>query len=197
MFIIASFGNVRNEMRKILLTSAGFETKHIIEVFHGLFDKKPAEIKALFIPTAANSQSGIEFLPKCMNDLIKAGILSEYICVFDLHRNMDVDELLKYDVVYFTGGSSEYLLERINDTGFNKSLKQYIDKGGVYVGVSAGSIVAVNNLSDGLNLVNCTLDVHTSSGTEVGLINTDENPHIDLTDENVILILGDKCEVMK
>ena len=186
-------------MRKILLTSSGFETERIIEIFHGLFDKKPAEIKALFIPTAAINPNGvgIEVLPKCMNDLIKSGILSEHICVFDLHRNMEIDELKHYDIVYFTGGSPRYLLERINDTGFNKSLKQYIDNGGVYVGVSAGSMIATNDLFDSLKLINCTLRVHASGGTKSGVVNTAENPHIDLTGENVVLLLGDKCEVME
>ena len=157
------------------------------------------EIKALFIPTAANNPKGIgiEVLPKCMNDLIKAGISNEHICVFDLHRNMDIDELKQYDIVYFTGGSPQYLLERINDTGFNKSLRQYIDNGGVYVGVSAGSMIATNDLPNSLKLINCTLSVHTSSGTKCGFINTAENPHIDLTGENVVLILGDKCEIME
>ena len=184
-------------MRKILLTSSGFETERILKIFHGLFDKKPGEIKALFIPTAANSPAAIAVLPKCVNDLLKAGILSENISVFDLHRNMEADELSKYDVVYFTGGSPRYLLERINQTGFNKSLNEFINNGGVYVGVSAGSIVAANNLPDSLQLINCTLSVHTSSGTSSGAVNTFANPHIDLTGDNVILILDDLCEVIE
>jgi peptidase E len=184
-------------MRKILLTSSGFETRRILEIFCGLFDKDLAEIKALFIPAAANNPDAVAVLPKCMNDLLKAGILSENIDVFDLHRNMEIGELSNYDVVYFTGGSSKYLLERINETGFNRTLDGYIGSGGVYVGVSAGSIVAANNLPDGLKYINCTLSVHTSSGTKSGIIDTADNPHIDLTDGNVILILDGVCEVME
>ena len=75
-------------MRKILLTSAGFETKNIMEVFHSLFDKESTNLKALFIPTAANDADAIAVLPKCMNDLLNAGILEDNIAVFDLHRNM-------------------------------------------------------------------------------------------------------------
>ena len=183
-------------MRKILLTSAGFETKRILEIFQGLLDKPPSESKALFIPTAANFPGAISVLPKCMNDLLKAGIPSQNITVFDLHRNMETGELCQYDVVYFTGGSPEYLLERINKTGFNKPLEEFINNGGTYVGVSAGSIVATNNLPGSLKYINCTLSVHTSSGTNSGVINTLENPHIDLTDHNAVLILDDKCEVI-
>lgn len=184
-------------MRKLLLTSAGFETERILNIFHGLFDKKPIEIKALFIPTAANFPDAVAVLPKCMNDLLKAGIPSENISVFDLHRNMEIGELSKYDVVYFTGGSPQYLLERINNTGFNKLLIEYINNGGVYIGVSAGSMVATNNLPDSLKLINCRLDVHKQSGTKAGRINVSENPHIDLTDDSAILILDDNYEVVK
>lgn len=184
-------------MKKILLTSAGFETECILEIFQGLLDKNPSKVKALFIPTAANSSDSIAVLPKCMNDLLNAGILKEHISVFDLHSNMEIDELSKYDVVYFTGGNPQYLLERINKTGFNKSINEFINNGGIYVGVSAGSMVATNNLPDSLQFINCTLSVHMLSGTGIGVINTIENPHIDLTDNNVILISDDKCEVME
>ena len=186
-------------MRKILLTSSGFETESIVKIFQGLFEKDPVNIKALFIPTAANNPKGdgIEVLPKCMDDLLKAGILKENICVFDLHRNMKINELSQYDVIYFTGGSSQYLLERINSTGFNKTLDEYIINGGVYVGVSAGSIVATKNLPNSLNLINCTLGVHKVTGTKNGVFDTSNNPHIDLTGENVILIIDNKCEVLE
>ena len=183
-------------MRKILLTSAGFETERILEIFQRLLNKKPSEAKALFIPTAANFPGAVSVLPKCMNDLLKAGILGENICVFDLHRNMEYAELRRYYVVYFTGGSPEYLLERINKTGFNKSLDEFINNGGIYVGVSAGSMVATNNLPDSLKYINCTLSVHTSIGTKNGIINTTENPHIDLTDNHAILILDDICDIV-
>ena len=184
-------------MRKILLTSAGFETDRITAIFHGLFEKQPADIKALFIPTAANFPGAIAVLPKCVNDLLHAGIPSENIGVFDLHRGMSKDELSKYDVVYFTGGSSEYLLERINATGFNKTLIDYINNGGVYVGVSAGSGIAANDLPDSLKLINCTLSVHMPAGTASGIIDTSANPHINLTDSSVIRILDNICEVME
>lgn len=184
-------------MRKILLTSSGFETKSLQNIFLNLIGKKPEEIKALFIPTAAIDPDAIAVLPKCMNDLLKIGILPENIKVFDLHCNMDVEELSEHDAVYFTGGSTKYLLERINDTDFDKSLKQYVDNGGVYVGVSAGSVAATNNLPDNLGFINCTLKVHMSSGTQCGLIDVSQNPQIELTGETAILIFGDRYEVVE
>lgn len=186
-------------MKKVLLTSSGFETEHILEVFRHLFQKDMQKVNALFIPTAANApdSDGIGVLPKCMNDLLRSGIPSKNIRIFDLHCNMTFDELKEFDVVYFTGGNPQYLIQRINDTGFNVSLHQYIDNGGVYVGVSAGSLVATNDVPQSLGLVNCTLGVHMSIGTTSGRIDTSENPHIDLSAINVLLISDDKVEIIE
>lgn len=86
-------------------------------------DREMSLMKALFIPTAAIDAGAIEVLPKCMNDLLKCGISAENIRVYDLHAGMEIEELRQYDVVYLCGGSTQYLLERINDTNFNKSFR--------------------------------------------------------------------------
>ena len=184
-------------MRKILLTSSGLESNNVLEIFKSLFTQSPLNIKALFVPTAAISPEAIAVLPKCMDDLLNSGILSKNIRVFDLHRNMDYSELSQYDVIYFTGGDSRYLLDRINNTGFNNSLGEFVYNGGIYVGVSAGSIIATNEFTDSLKLINCTLSVHAANGTKSGDIDISDNPHIDLKDGDAILIMGDKYEIVR
>ena len=176
-------------MRKILLTSSGFETARITEAFLSLLPKAAEDTKALFITAAANTPDAIEVLPKCLGDLLNAGIRRENITVFDLHRNMSDDELQQFDAIYFTGGSTKYLLQRINDTGFRKTLGRFIEVGGVYVGVSAGSVVAANNLPDNLGYLGCELHVHAQSGTKAGVINFTENLQIHLTGECAVLIM--------
>ena len=184
-------------MRKILLTSAGFENKAIEKIFLELVRRKPEEIKALFIPTAAVFPDAIAVLPKCMDDLLNAGVLPKNITVFDLHCGMSYEELSKYDTVYFCGGDPQYLLNRINDTNFNITLEQFADNGGVYVGVSAGSIVTAQDLPDNLGYINCTLSVHVSEGSKSGMIDTSSCPHIKLTNGQAILIDGDECSIVE
>ena len=144
----------------VLLTSCGLETKTIEAAFMDMLPKQPESIKALFIPMAAISPDAIEVLPKCLNDLLKCGIKRENICVYDLHELMEDSELKLYDVVYLCGGDSKYLLRRINESGFDKRLKRFIERGGVVVGVSAGSVVFANNIENNLGLLPCGLNVH-------------------------------------
>ena len=120
---------------KILLTSAGFESDKVKSTFLKFLGKVPQDAKALFIPTAANNAGAIVVLSKCMNDLLKVGIAEENIRVFDLHCALSFDELSVFDAVYFTGGSPQYLMERINNTGFNSHLNKFVNNGGIYVGL--------------------------------------------------------------
>jgi len=182
--------------RKLLLTSAGFETEAIKKAFLRFVGKNPIDVKAIFIPTAAVFPDAIAMLPKCMNDLLNLGIPPENITVFDLHRTMSSDELSAFDAVYFTGGDPHYLLERINDTNFRCPLSDYVDNGGVYVGVSAGSIVASGNLPNNLGYIKASLQVHCEKGTMRGVFDNDTTTQIDLTDSQAVMIHGTEYTII-
>ena len=133
-------------------------------------------------------------LPKCMNDLLKCGIPEENVTVFDLHRNMSLEELRRFDLVYLTGGRTAYLLERINETGFRENLLGYIRENGLVLGVSAGSIIFANNLENNLGLLNAKLDVHCRSGENTGPL--EEKDHIQLTNDCALLLDGKEITVV-
>ena len=173
---------------RVLLTSAGLETTEIQEYFMDMIGKDMSLVKALFIPTAAINASAIEVLPKCMNDLLKCGIQDKNIKVYDLHTGMTTEELQQYDVVYICGGETYYLLERINETVFNKSLMEYIQKDGVVIGVSAGSLIFANNIPDNLGLVNTKLDVHMAEGEKRGKVEYPLKDNIRLTNTCALVI---------
>lgn len=155
---------------RVLLTSAGLETEEIKEYFVDMAGKDMSSVKALFIPTAAIDAGAIEVLPKCMNDLLKCGIQNKNIKVYDLHRGMDFEELRQYDLVYLCGGNTNYLLERVNATGFHAALTEYIRADGLVIGVSAGSLIFSNNLSGNLGLIDTKLDVHCPEGERRGRV---------------------------
>ena len=133
---------------------------------HGLLlrmlPKPPEEAKAIFIPTAANSPDAIDVLPKCLNDLLKCGFRRENILVYDLHRPMGEDDCRGYDVVYLCGGSPAYLMQRVNEAGFDRTLHAFIRRGGVVLGVSAGSMIFADCMPDNLGYLDCPLHVHSS-----------------------------------
>ena len=172
----------------VLLTSAGLETEAITKYFKSQFNKEMAFVKALFIPTAAINTGAIEVLPKCVNDLLKCGIRDENIKVFDLHKGMEIDELKQYDVVYLCGGTTQYLLERINATKFNQSLMAYINLDGFVVGVSAGSLIFANQIEGNLGLIDTKLEVHCEVGEKTGKLEKPLKEKIRLTNTSALVI---------
>ncbi len=173
---------------RVLLTSAGLETEEIKEYFVKMLGKDVSTVKALFIPTAAINAGAIEMLPKCMNDLLKCGIQNNNIKVFDMHTGMDIAELQKYDVVYLCGGDAAYLLERVNATGFNENLMEYIKGNGMVIGVSAGSLLFSNNLVENLGLIDTRLEVHCPDGEARGKVEYPLKDNMRLTNTCALVI---------
>ena len=184
-------------MENIILTANGFENNNISKMFLKMVKKEPSQIKVIFVPTAAINADAIEVLPKCLHDLLDLNIPKENIMVNDLNYKMEFNEIIKYDAIYFCGGDTSYLLKRINETGFNEILKKYIENGGIYIGVSAGSIIMANNLHDNLGYLNCKLDVHGNEGIKIGKFDPKDYSYIKLPDNKAIIIKNNEYEVIE
>jgi dipeptidase E len=175
-------------MKKIILTSTGFTNKNIKERFLELVNIPADKIKVIFIPTAAITEDAKIMVPICKDQLLNAGILEDNIYTYNLDRVMSCDEICNFNAIYVCGGTSQHLLNKMNETEFYLPLKRFLDDGGVYLGVSAGSIVLSKNLPNNLEYINCTLNVHSKEGTECGHLNTNDCPKIYLTDKQAIII---------
>ena len=173
---------------RLMLTSCGLETEKIKGYFLEMLGKDPCHAKALFIPTAAIDADAVEVLPKCMHDLLKCGFPKENIRVYDLHADMPADELNTFDVVYFCGGRTSYLLERINGSGFRETLLNYIRENGFVIGVSAGSIIFANNLPGNLGLIDTKLDVHCDRSSFAGRVTFPLADNLKLSNTAAMLI---------
>ena len=174
---------------RVILTSAGLETKELQDYFLeilGCLDM--TAVRALFIPTAAINADAIAVLPKCMNDLLKCGIPDKNIKVNDLHKGMRIDELRQFDMVYLCGGDTRYLIQRMNETGFHKTLMEYIKADGVVLGVSAGSLIFANNFTQNLGLIDTKLHVHCAKGDKAGKVAYPLKDNMYLTNTSALVI---------
>lgn len=175
---------------KLLLTSAGLNNNMLADFFVKTMDKDICSVKALFIITAANNPDAIEVLPKCLNDLLKVGVVRENITVYDMHKGLSAEELQVFDVVYICGGSTGYLLKRMKETGFDNSLLSYAECGGYILGVSAGSIVLAGNTEECLGFLDFLLHVHCEKGNEPGVLNVGAGEAVCLTNDQAIWFDG-------
>lgn len=182
-------------MKKILLTSTGFENDNIKNKFLELLNCDVTKAKVLFIITAANDPDAVRILSKCLDDLTNCDIPDENITIYDMHKLLTQDEINKYDAIYVCGGSTKYLVDRIYEINFKSIIDKYIENGGIYIGVSAGSVAASGKYQNGLCFIENNLDVHCETGTENGIITT--NNAILLTDNQAIFIDGNKSIIFE
>lgn len=176
-------------MRRLLLTSAGFENPMFAELFIKESGISPDKIKVLFIPTAAIDEGGKAMLPKCRADLTGCGVPDENITVYDLDRQLSEAEISDYSAIYVCGGSPEYLLSRMNAVDFGEMLKTAFKHRLIYIGVSAGSIVCCNNLSENLGFYSKKIGVHCDTAS-IG------EDYVNLTDNQAIWICGENITVL-
>ena len=173
-------------MKKILLTSAGFDNDNIKNKFIELLNKDVKNVKVLFIITAAIDPVAVRILSWCLDDLTKCEIPDDNIKVYDMHKAMREEEINKYDAIYVCGGDTSYLVDRINELNMKPVIDRYIENGGVYVGVSAGSVCASGVYPNGLDFIKNELVVHCDKGTANGVIQN--NDCIYLTNNQAIYI---------
>ena len=70
------------------------------------------------------------------------GFNVEEIDIEGKNKNQLMKLFQNKDIIFVAGGNTFYLLKAIRKSGFEKAVKKLLKKGKVYIGASAGSIVA-------------------------------------------------------
>ncbi len=132
---------------KLLLTSAGFTNMAIINALLSLVEKPLDELKLAFIPTAANVEEDDKgWLIDDMMNIKKLGLLSiDIVDISALSKEIVQKRLTAANIFVFGGGNTFHLMHWIEKSGLKDSLAELI-KTRVYVGISAGSMVATKSL---------------------------------------------------
>jgi len=131
---------------KLLLTSGGITNKTIAGALTDLVGKPANQAKIGFIPTAANVEEGNkDWFIATLAELTQEGY---WIDIVDPSAP-GVDwkkRLAAVDIVFVNGGNTFHLLDQMRKTHFDVWLKENLSTK-VYVGVSAGSIVATPSIA--------------------------------------------------
>ena len=171
----------------MLLTDAGFYYNNeldkplaaLILRFKEMLDKPFAVSRVLFIPTAAmqDKAKAEEITERLRNELLQMGFMPNNIIVHDVDGTLTEQEVMAFDVIYFTGGNTPYLAKRVRETGLDELVKKFVYANKVYIGMSAGSYLAMANFNvdglpehspvdfAGLGLINAYFTVHCKPGT--------------------------------
>ncbi len=198
---------------KLLLASSG---KLITKLLPTIVDKPIKQLKIGWITTASKGVEDLSYLDRHKNEMKKLGWDFEEIDIEGKTQNEFRKLFSDKDAIHVEGGNTFYLLKAIKKTGFDKILRELIDKDVVYVGTSAGSYVMCPTIEmatwktdvrpryglddlTGLNYVPFLIFAHYDSKYDDILssaINNTRYPVRILTDNQAILIHDEKIELV-
>ncbi len=133
-------------MVKLLLTSMGIVTTNICNEFFRLCEKNKEEIRLFLVTTAKKTDEDWKFVESVVSDLEGIGLLRENIIIFSLDKTIEDKDLMDIDVIHICGGNTFHYLDGIRKTGLIDKVVPLVERGVLYVGVSAGSILAGPNI---------------------------------------------------
>ena len=122
---------------KLLLTSDGLTSDNIRKVVISQFNSFEG-VKVCLIHTV-REESDWEYMKYYDQELKGLGLKYDAINISD---DKSFSDLPDYGIYYVCGGNTFYILDRMRKTGLDKVLIEAVRKGKLYIGVSAGSIIA-------------------------------------------------------
>ncbi len=126
-------------MKKLLLTSS---SKFITGAGLNLFERPLNQIKMAYIITASKKIDDLDYITIERKKFEDGGFDYEEIDI----EGKNEDELRKVlkdkESVYVTSGNAYHLLKCARASGFEKIIRELLDKGVIYMGSSAGSYLA-------------------------------------------------------
>ncbi|MBU3935021.1 Type 1 glutamine amidotransferase-like domain-containing protein, partial [Patescibacteria group bacterium] len=167
-----------------------------------------SEIRIFLVVTPIKYLKRNKYILRQFKQFKGVKIPEQNVTFFQLDRKIRRDDLKNIDVLFVFGGNTFDYLDRIRKTGLDKEIMSFVKRGGVYLGLSAGSYVAcptieastwkradsntigLKNLS-GLNLVPFLITAHFENKYREIVkqaAKTTKYPIIALTDKQAVLV---------
>jgi dipeptidase E len=183
---------------KLLLTSGGITNASIAAALFELVGKNAEDTTLAFIPTASNVEKGDKWW--LIQDLIDLKNLKfksiDIVDISAIERSLWQSRLEGADVLFFEGGGAFHLMEWINKSGLAEILPELL-KTRVYVGVSAGSMIACKDIILRIFQVLYEEDFDRFADMKgLGLVDFDILPHLNspyfkkIREENIREVIG-------
>lgn len=127
---------------KLVLTSTGLSNQKIIDRFLGIFDKNPKESNLLVVAYGQTEKENF-YINEAKKEVEALGFNTT---VLNMNNESDLSELKDFDAIYVCGGNTYSILNKMKETEVYGFIKSQVKKGAVYIGVSAGSIIAGSDI---------------------------------------------------
>ncbi|MFA5025755.1 MAG: Type 1 glutamine amidotransferase-like domain-containing protein [Candidatus Shapirobacteria bacterium] len=125
---------------QLFLTSA---SDYVISDIVTKLPKAPSSYNVAFINTAAEVEVGDHWWVRDEKEgLEKVGFVVDEFSIKDMTSGDIEAKLTDKNLIYFCGGNTFYLLDQVIKTGCDEIIKRKLNEGVIYIGSSAGSMIA-------------------------------------------------------
>lgn len=189
------------------MTSIGLSCDKVFEFLKSFSENLPKVVS--IIVTASEDKKDNKYIKLAVSQFNEIGIKN--IHLIDLEQGETLP--LNTDIIYVSGGNTFHLMYYVRQSNFIKSIKDVLAKKGLYIGVSAGSIIIGNSIESafvagddnlimlddltGLNLVDFSVFPHSDEEIELEVANhkkfknplfikNDEAFLVELSNENIL-----------
>ena len=99
-----------------------------------------------FIPTASIHEEYMQYVEDGRMALDSLGLIVNEIEITQCSKNKIKDVLYDCDCIYISGGNTFFLMQELRKTGTDKLIIEQIEKGKLYIGESAGTMILASNI---------------------------------------------------
>ena len=160
----------------MILTSSLYES---IELVKNFLDKNTESKKILFIPTAANVEEYKKYMHLTQKAFEDFGYEVENFDVSVFSEEIAKEKLSEAKIVFISGGNTFYLLQELKRKNLITYLKERIENGLLYIGESAGSVIAAPDIEYASVIDDKTVATELDDYTGLNLVDFYIVPHFE------------------
>ncbi|MDR1007436.1 MAG: Type 1 glutamine amidotransferase-like domain-containing protein [Campylobacteraceae bacterium] len=130
-------------MRKLFLTSY---FTGVAKLFPEFTQNSCSGKKVVFIPTASIVEKVTFYVEADKKTLEKLGLIIDELEISKASQDEIKSKISEADYIFVEGGNTFFLLQEMKRTGADKLIKEHVEKGKLYIGASAGSMIVSKDI---------------------------------------------------
>ncbi len=161
-------------MKTLFLCSYFAEVQPLFETFA---EQHKLKKKILFIPTAGNVEEYRDYIDEGRDILADLQFEVDLLDIATAAEAVVREKISQTPCLYISGGNTFYLLQELKRKNLLPLIYERINQGMVYVGESAGAIIASNDISYSQIMDDKSLASDLTDYTALGLVDFSVLPH--------------------
>jgi len=185
-------------MKKLFLSSS---FKDVAKLFPDFAGEDLKDKTVTFIPTASIVEKVKFYVGADKKALQKLGMIIDELELTECSSDEISEKLIKNDYIYVSGGNTFFLLQEIKRTEADKIIIEQIEKGKIYIGASAGSMILAPDIEYVKYMDDCKKAIELSSYSALKAVDFYPLPHhtnfpFKKSVEKIIAEYGKKIKLM-